>query len=196
MTTIYWPSNIKVGSADYSVEFDVQVNYRRSGGVYTYGLPGARWVSTITFDNDAETLQRPRVEALLMSLRGGARRLSMPHFGRPVPHGTLRGAPILLYATTPGQSYLSLTNCNGGLKAGDIIGVNGQLVMVESDAGPFNGVMTIQISPAIRDGISANTAVVWNRPETLWIPKTSTAGPFPYKPMYRPSFSVDFVEVP
>lgn len=196
MSTIYWPANIKIGSADYGISYDVQINVRRSGGVYTYGLPGARWVATITFDNDAETLQRPQIEALITSLRGGARRLSMPHFGRPVPRGTLRGSPVLNTLALPGQNTVQLGNCNGGLLSGDILGIGGQLVMIEADTNPSGGVMTAAVSPAIRNQVTAGTPVVWNRPEAIWITKNSTAGPFPYKPMYRPSFSVEFVEVP
>lgn len=196
MTTIYWPANIKVGSVDFGISYDVQINVRRSGGVYTFGLPGARWVATVTFDNDHEEEQRPRIEALIASLRGGARRLSMPHFGRPVPRGTLRGTPVLNTLALPGNNSVQLGQCNGGLYAGDIIGVGGQLLYVEGDASPSGGVMSVNVSPAVRNQVNAGTPVVWNRPEALWIPKDSTAGPFPYKPKIRPSFSVEFVEVP
>lgn len=195
-TTVSWPAALTPGAADYGVEFDVQITAFRSGRIVTFGLPGARWVATITFANDSEDATRPLAEALIVSLRGGSRRLWMPHFGRPIPNGTLRGAPTLRDATTPGQSGLWLTNCNGGLKAGDILGVGGQLLMIEEDANPTGGAMPVLVSPAVRNSNGSGTPVVWNRPVATWIPKSALAGPFPYAPKYRPGFSVELVEAP
>lgn len=199
MSTIDWPADIKPTAVDFGVEFDVQMSVMRSGRVYTYGLPGARLVATITFAGQVvqgpeDDALRARVEALIVSLRGGARRLSMPHFGRPVPNGTLRGSPVLAAPTTVGANTIQLANCNGGLKAGDWGGLGTQIIMAEESVDPSSGVMTVKISPCVRAVYSAGTAFVWNRPTCLWIPKESTAGPFPYLPVVRPSFSVEFVE--
>jgi hypothetical protein len=194
MSTIVWPSTITPAAADFGIEYDVQLAVMRSGKVYTYGLPGARWTATITFRNDTKDALRGLVEALVASLRGGARRLSMPHFGRPVPNGTLRGSPTLSSPTTVGANTLPLANCNGGVKAGDILGLGTQLLMAEEDANPSSGNMTVKISPCVRAVYSAGTAVTWNRPTCLWIPKSSVAGPFPYLPGVRPSFSLELVE--
>lgn len=195
MATITWPANIHVGSADYGIAFDVQINVMRSGLIYTHGLPGARWTATLTFDNDHEDEQRPRVEALLLSLRGGANRLAMPHFGRPIPRGALRGSPTVGATTTPGAGTIALANCNGGLLAGDIIGVGGVWYMVEENVNPSGGNMTVKVSPAVRAAVSSGSPVTWNRPTSLWIPKNATMGPFPFRPAkFRPAFSVEFVE--
>jgi hypothetical protein len=194
MTTIAWPSNVRPGAADFGIEFDVQLTVMRSGRVNTFGLPGARWVATITFDNDHEEEQRPRVEALILSLKGGANQLAMPHFGRPIPRGTLRGSPTLGANVPPGAEIFPILNATGSLLKGDIIGVGGQLLMVVNDAFPANGRIDVQVSPSTRRAYSAGTAVVWNRPTCLWIPKTSTAGPFPYRPNMRPGFSIELVE--
>lgn len=195
MATINWPASIKVGAVDYGIEYDVQLNVRRNGRVDTYGLPGARWVASIRFENELEQMMRPAIEALLVSLEGGANRLSMPHFGRPRPNGTLTGSPTLQTTAAAGSKSLALANCNGTLKAGDIIGVPGQFVMVLADATPVANNMTVSISPCLRVQQTSGTAVTWNKPTTLWIPKSSTAGPFPYlQNKVRPGFSVEFVE--
>lgn len=193
MSTIAWPAGVVPASADYGIEYDVQISVMRSGRVDTYGLPGARWTAVLSFKPAYDAARAP-VEALIASLRGGARRLSMPYFGRRAPNGTLRGSPILSSPTTVGANVIALTNCNGGVKAGDILGLGTQLLMVEEDADPSGGDMTIKISPCVRTVYSAATAVVWDAPTCLWIPRSSVAGPFPYLPGPRPSFSIELVE--
>lgn len=197
MTTIYWPSELTVAATlDIGIEYDVQMNVGRSGALETYGLPGARFVCTVGLANDKETRYRPRIEALIVSLRGGARLLSMHHLGRPVPLGTLRGSPTLDSPASAGASTLALANCNGTLEAGDLIGLPGQVVFIEASAAPSGGKMTVSISPATRAAHNAGTTVTWNKPPILWIPKSSTAGPFPFMAAgVRPAFSVELVEV-
>lgn len=197
MTTIVWPSSIKIVAADYQPEFDVQLNIMRSGRVDTYGLPGHRWVATITFPGQVvhtaeDDAQRGRVEALIMSLRGGARKLQMGYFGRPVPNGALRGSPKLASPTTVGANTISLKDCNGGVLAGDILGLGTQLLMVEEDASPIAGAMTVKVSPCVRAVYSADTAIVWNRPTCLWVQQESVS--FPFLPNVRPEFSIKLVE--
>lgn len=195
MSTINWPSDIVVEGADYSIEYDVQLNVARSGSIETYGLPGARWVVTITFPNDYETLTRPRIEALIASLRGGARDLSMGHLSRKTPNGTLTGSPTVGTATAKGDNTIALANCNGTLKAGDMIGVGTELFMVEEDATPVASAMTVKVSPAVRSINSVGTSVVWNNPKILWIPRSNVAGPFPFQGgNLRPGFSLELVE--
>lgn len=194
MSTIIWPSSVDVAGVDYAIEFDVQINVMRSGRVDTYGLPGARWTAVVTFPGDDDDVLRGAAEALIVSLRGGARRLSMGHFARPIPNGTLRGSPVLAAPTTEGANTISLTNCNGGVKAGDIGGLGTQLLMAEEDANPSGGNMTVKVSPCVRAVYSAGTAFVWNEPTCLWIPRSSVAGPFPRYGSKRPEFSIELVE--
>lgn len=196
MATINWPAHIRVESCDYAVQFDVQISTMRNGRVYTYGLPGARWTANLYFGNDTEGGLRPQVEALIVSLEGGANRLSMPHFGRPIPNGTLRGTPTLQNSVAGGAKTISIANANGTLKAGDIIGLPGQIVMVMEDVAPVDNVLTdVPIRPALFSGHTGGTAITWNKPTTLWIPKSSTAGPFPYRTgRFRPGFSIELVE--
>jgi hypothetical protein len=195
MATINWPTNIRIGGADYGIEFDVQISVMRNGRVYTYGLPGGRWTASLRFEADFEDMTRPQIEALIVSLEGGAHRLSMPHFGRPTPNGTLRGSPTIAGTLLAGSKTINITSANGTLKAGDIIGVPGQIVMVTQDVAPFATNLTAQVRPAIRSQHNSGTPIAWNRPTTLWIPRASTAGPFPFMPGgARPGFSIDLVE--
>lgn len=197
MATIPFPATIRVGAVDYGIQFDVQISLARNGKVFTYGLPGHRWVSTITFEPELEQMQRPAIEALIVSLEGGINRLQMPHFGRPRPNGTFSGAPTLASAVVAGAKSLVMGSVAGTLKAGDILGLPGQLFMVMADAAPSAGNMTVQVKPASRLNYNSGTAVTWNRPTTLWIPRESIAGPFPYRPASeRPGFAIELVEAP
>lgn len=191
--SIYWPTGLTPASADYALQYDVQLSVMRSGRVYTHGLPGYRWVCTLTFapTNSANDADRGKVEALVASLRGGARELIAPHFGRPVPNGTISGSPVLASTATVGANTISISGGSGTLKAGDIIGVGSNLVMVEKD---WSGSGSVSISPAIRVQASSGTSVVYNRPTTKWIATTSVAGPFPYLPGSRPSFAIELTE--
>lgn len=196
MATYNWPTAIKVGPVDYAVEFDVQLTILRLGKISTFKLPGARWTCSIRFENDLESRYRPALEAMIVNLEGGAHRLSFGHWGRPIPNGTLRGNPTLGAAVAAGATSLTIINANGGLRAGDIIGLPGQFVMVMADINPtLTNLNNVQVKPAIRATHNSGTPVTWNRPTTLWIPDTNIAGPFPYQQARsRPGFSCRFVE--
>lgn len=191
-----WPANFVTETTDYGIDFDVQITTMRSGRLYTYGLPGARWTVTIGFPNDTEAGLRPAVEAFLVSLEGGANRVSLGHLGRKQPNGTMRASPMLNGAHAQGARQLTLSNVNGTLRAGDIVGLPGQMLMVvDGDYAPTGSNMVIHTSPALFTGYASGTPLTWDRPTTLWIPKSSSVGPFPYRAgRARPGFSVDFVE--
>lgn len=196
MAVFDWPTAVKVGPVDYGVEFDVQLTIVRSGKIFTYGLPGARWTCSVRFENDLESRYRPALEAMLVRLRGGANRLSFHHWGRPIPNGSLRGNPTLGAAVAAGATSLTIINANGGLRAGDIIGLPGQFAMVMEDVNPsLTNLNGVQIEPALRAAHNSGTPITWNRPKTLWIPDTNVAGPFPYEQARaRPGFSCRFIE--
>ncbi|HRO60311.1 MAG TPA: hypothetical protein PK177_14290 [Burkholderiaceae bacterium] len=194
MTTIVWPASLIPASADYTPQYDVRINTPLSGQIDTYGLPGQRWVGTIVIATTRNDIKRGAQEALLNSLRGGARTLQAPYFGRMLPNGTLRGTPTLRGAVAAGASLVPLQNCNGGVRAGDVFGLGGQLLMVDEDASPSGGNMDVKVSPAVRKPHSAGTAWVWNRPTCPWIPRTPVT--FPYRPgRVRPAFSFELVDI-
>lgn len=195
MAIYSWPADVKVGTFDAAIEFDVQINTFRDGSIQTYGLPGARWVVVVGFESEVEQMQRPRIEAMIVNLEGGANRLSMHHHGRPFPNGTMRGSPTLNASVATGAKQIQIANANGTLKSGDIIGLLGQNVMVMNDVTPSGGVMTVDVKPAIRNAAAPGTAIVWNKPTVHFIPRTNVAGPFGYRiGGVRPGFSVEFVE--
>lgn len=195
MPTKNWPATVKVSAGDYAIDFDVQVSTMRNGRLFTYELPGARWTVSLSFPDDSEDGQRPALEAFITSLKGGANRLSLGHLGRKQPNGTMRGTPVLNGAHAQGAEQLTMASVNGTLKDGDIIGLPGQMLMVVGGSTPSGGNMVVQVAPPLFTGYANATPVTWNQPTTLWIPKSATAGPFPFRAgRHRPGFSVDFVE--
>lgn len=191
-TTITWPSNVIPAAADYGMEFDVQKFPLRSGKIDRHGFPGGRWTATITLPPDYDP-GRAKIEAVVMALRGGARLLRMPHFGRPVPRGTMRGSPTLAQSTTRGADTVTIT-ATGTLLAGDIIGLGDYFFMVGADATASAGAITVAVSPSVPKAFSSGTQVKWDKPTTLWVPRESVAGPFPFLPVVRPSFSIDLIQ--
>ena len=195
MAVYSWPSDVSIAAFDAGVEYDVQFNVMRNGSITTYGLPGARWVCAVGFSPEVESMKRPKIEALLMKLEGGANRLAMHHHGRPIPNGSMRGTPIINTNAPAGSKSIQLANVNGTLLAGDIIGVLGQNLMVVDDAAPSGGLMTVNVRGALRAAVTVGASVTWNKPTINWIPRTNIAGPFPFRPAkVRPGFTVEFIE--
>jgi hypothetical protein len=181
-------------------DFGLRPNVRLSTSPFTEGvktveIPGARWVATLTFAPQAGE-ERARVESFFASVRGQANRIRMGHPSRKRPRGTIGGSVFVqgdlprgwlgatLYGLSPGATLL----------AGDLVGINGQLLMVTSDqVANGSGVMSIGFAPGLREPVSANTAVEWNNPKTTWI-LTDNEVRVPHAPGVSPSFSVDLME--
>ena len=122
MTTIVYPDPAlsrawAVAQYDEGVQWDVEITTSRNGRVYTQALPGARWKATLAWDADsvAHLTQRRQLEALLMSLRGGANRLQVWHLLTPQPLGTLRGLPVdrAVAALIPDTVFIHVKDARG-----------------------------------------------------------------------------------
>jgi hypothetical protein len=197
MAILAWPSDVRVGTASFSVEYDVQINVMRNGSITTYGLPGARWTCSLSFPPVLEDMQGPAVEALLVGLEGGANRLQMIHWRRPFPRGTLRGVPVVSQNAASGSKQILLGSATTGttLKKGDILGILGQWVMVMADAVAVSNTMTVDIKPPLRNAVTVGTPVTWNKPAINWIPQSPIAGPFHYSPNgVNAGLTIDLVE--
>ncbi len=199
MANISWPG-FRFETVSYSIEHNIQRSFMRNGRTLTEELPGTRFVCTVNFGDDLEEEgftegERPALEALIASLKGGANRLQMSALWRPIPRGTMRGTPVLSTGAAAGASSIAMSSVGGTLLAGDIIGVGGQIVEVLANATPSGGAMTVQFLPELRTAVSTSAPVSWNGATTLWIPMKPVSGPFPFA-LYgrRPGFSLELVE--
>lgn len=199
MSDINWPTTGRAFTQfnwDEGLAFDVQITIARAGNLSTRMLPGWRWVATLGVPDESVVYRRDRqaLEALLARMRGGVNRLAMYNPAKVLPAGTLRGSPTVASpGAVKGASSIALTNCNGSLFAGDLIGLAGQRVMVSQDTDPVGGAMTVPFEPPLRGNVGAGTAVVYDRPRSLFVPQEPTLM-LPYRGTEFPGFSVALIE--
>ncbi|MFM1991283.1 MAG: hypothetical protein RJA99_4240 [Pseudomonadota bacterium] len=158
--------------------------------VQTVDMLASRWVCSLAF-TPHQNAERAAVESLMAQMRGQGNRLSMGHPLRRVPRGTMRGTPTLTSTASALASTIAITG-TGTLLAGDMLGIGGELVMVTADNPSLSAV---PIAPFLRASKAAGTAVVWDWPRTLFIPRESGATRVPLGPRVSPGFSLDLVEV-
>lgn len=194
-TTITVPAGAKWAiplSADFGLRQNALVSTSMDGTVQRFELPGARWVMTLNFNNQTWD-DRAKLEALFASMRGQINPMSMGHPMRRIPRGTMRGSPTLNGSHAQFATTLNITG-TGTLLAGDMLGVNGQLVMVTANTDISAAV--VPITPYLRAAQTNGTAITWDWPRALWIP-TDAEVRLPLGPGSRicGPFSVSLTEV-
>jgi len=197
-----WPSSGRfagVVQQDEGIEWDVELVVYRNGVVHTSSLPGARWVCELWFPDDtvAYIVDRRRLESLLTSLRGGAKRLRLGNLLTPKPLGTLQtGTPQVATTMAEGATSVNLKLCNGTLLRGDRFqfGATGQRVMATADATPDGSAnMTVAFEPAARVSAAVNTAIVYDKPFTSYI-LAEPRNIFPSRQDKLPGFGIRLIE--
>jgi hypothetical protein len=143
-----------------------------SGSVRTVGIPGARWMAALTWPSmhrdDAVVLQ-----ALLVRLRGMENRLLMHDLSKPVLRGSGGGTPVVNGASQTGSSIIlsGLPATTLVYKAGDMLGIGGELKMVTTDAtSTGGGALTVQFEPPLRASPSNGSAVTTSKPQARFVP--------------------------
>ncbi len=197
MTTLSWPSLTVAGpgSLDWSlVPNTITFESPLSGSMQTVEFPGARWKVSMSMDNLQEA-DTALLQAMLVQLRGRAGRLALHNFARPTPRGTIAGTPLVMGASQTGNTLI-IDGCTVGttLKAGDFIGVNGELKMVVADAtANGSGQMTLTIEPPLRSSPADNAAITTTRPTaTFMLAQDETK--WSSRPGVLTSFPLEFVE--
>lgn len=200
MADITWPTGttdpgFAVASYVEEPEWDVEITFSRNGKLFTRALPGMRWTARLAFPPIAGgyAVNRGRLEALLMQLRGGANRLLLWHLIRPRPAGTLAGTPTLSGAIAAGATSCSVTGTAGQtILRGDRVafGAGGQRVMAVADM-TLPG--TLQFEPAVRAAVSSGTALVWDKPATRYVLRNPSIA-MPAEAGMFPGFSIELVE--
>ncbi len=133
------------------------------------------------------------VEAWIASMRGKTNVVNMYHLQRPEPRGNMRGTPV-----TPGCAprvrVLTVVGDPGfTLRAGDMIGAAGLLLMVERDCkADGSGTCVVPLVNRVRRTIPLGSAVIWDRPTAPF--RLISTSPVQYVGGYSPEISFDFVE--
>lgn len=138
---------------------------------------GERWVATITVPINSYSIAQT-VEALLAQLRGMDGTVEIWHLARPAPSGTMRGTPTLSATAAQGAQSLSVTTSVAGVtvKAGDMLGVGTQLVMVGADATAAGTALTVPLASRLRASVASGSAVVWDKPRAKFRLSSDTSG--------------------
>jgi hypothetical protein len=181
MTTKTFP--ILAQAAPVNLEWSLQSNTQTftsplNGTMQTLELPGARWRASFTFQNLAEA-DAAKLQAFLVSLRGQAGRFYLYNFARPKPNGVGTGTPRVNGAGQSGGTLLTdgwTASQTGILKAGDFIGVNGELKMVTADVNSDgSGNATLSIEPPLRSSPADNSAITVTQPTTTFMLTEATS---------------------
>lgn len=161
-----WPAGIKPTDARLTMQTNQRVNASPFGGSeQAVDMLNDRWMMTLTlapmFNRDGGA-----VESFLASFRGQVNTVNLWHFARPTPVGTLDGSPTLSASAAQGAASIAIATTAGRtLKAGDMVGAGGLLLMAAADAtANGSGVLTVSLTNRLRIALSAGAAVTWNKP--------------------------------
>ncbi len=112
-----------------------------------------------------------RREAFLMSLASTGDWVRLSHRQRPAPLGTLRGSPTAQASASAGARTISVqTSAGATMLAGDILGVNGQLLLTAYAGATANGsgVMSLPLVLPLRAAVSSSAPLTWSAPTATW----------------------------
>lgn len=122
---------------------------------------------------ESDTADGQAIESFINALRGQVNVVSLYHFGRPAPLGTMRGTLTISGAVSQGASSITVTGGAGQasktLLAGDLLGVGGLLLEVAANAtANGSGVITVTLNTRVRTALSNGAAVTWDKPSALF----------------------------
>jgi hypothetical protein len=164
-----WPTSIRPRSCRMVLETNQIVNESPQGGSeQVVDRLNDRWTCSLTLPIRTHA-DAAALEAFLASFRGQVNWISLWHMVRPVPRGTLRGTPTVSGAHAAGSAELRIA-CDTGvlLRAGDLIGAGGMLLMVAEDALQSGGFMDIPLVNRTRVALADGAAVTWDKPTTTF----------------------------
>lgn len=173
MATIDWPSD----AAFVPRALRIGVNVAKSswagffsGQVQQVSHAADRLRCTVTLP-PCDGAAGARREAWLLGLASTGDWVRMPHLHRIVPAGTLRGLPTVAASALAGARSVQITTTPGAtLVGGDVLGINGQLVMVgyAGAAADGAGLITVPLALPLPVPVSTSLPVLWQLPPGLW----------------------------
>ena len=175
-----------------------------NGGVQTSEVPGKRWKASMTLPS-ATLEDRAAVEAFFDSLNGQATRVRIWHMGRlgrqghGSPMGTINTTGVTV-KTDAAQfaTQFTIAGCGNAttLEAGDMLAVNGQLLMNPAQAvANAGGDMVVKATGGLRQALTAGMAVTLIKPTALFILSNPDWRASYTNGAYSTEFAIDFEEV-
>lgn len=199
MAVIDLPAGLQPGVASFSLlKAGAQFASPLNGTINAIDFVAERWTTNFTTPPQPTDLAG-QIEAFGNFMSGGVNYVRLRHPTRPVPRGTMRGAPVVQANANRGANFFSLGNCgaNATLKAGDMIKITEaeQLFQVAFDAqANSGGFMDVYTLNRARIDIAAGSAVEWNQPKVTFL-----CPAMQHEVVFRPgiveALSLDLVEV-
>jgi len=187
-------------------------------------LLGELWQVMIELPPRTSPVDGAAREAFFDRLRGPVNRISLWNLRFPAPQGTLRdgatasvvngslaavtvvnaslavvtvvyGTPVLVNALAQFASTATISHIAGRtVRAGDMLGINSQLVRVMADATADGaGRMTIEFLPRMRAAAAAQTVITWDRPTATFMLRADGV-PTTWRPGLHDAASLDLIE--
>jgi hypothetical protein len=195
-----------------------------SSSAQVLNYTGERWQTSISLVPGNRPLVGGAIEAFVDRLCGPANRVTLWNLRRPVPLGTLRdgsaisvvngssaavsvvngsSAAVSVVGGTPVVASQIAAGANSGqiqtfvgrtVEAGDMLGLNGQLVRaMAAGTADGNGLLSIEFQPRARAAIPAFTVVQWNQPTANFMLKTESPATT-WRPGMYESTSLELIE--
>lgn len=191
--------------------------------VQTLDLLGERWFVSMDTTLGTEDLDAGEREAFFDRLRGPVNRIALWNLARPVPLGTfgagqninvvngslqpvtvvnaalqvvnvVGGTAVTTGAAVKGANTITVTHIAGRtLRAGDMLGINGQLVRVLANVTFSGASATVEFAPRLRADVPSNTVIVYDRPTAVFM-LMSNSVPVVHRPGMYEGSSFDLIE--
>jgi hypothetical protein len=177
MATFDWPAAWRPKQFELSLfRATVQSRSPTTQAFHAVDLLAWRWMVALEM-GDELTADAGPYEAFFNRLSGGVNDVRLWHFNRPVPLGTMRGAPTLASAAAQFTDVLSVQTVAGAtLLDGDFLGLANQLLQVAEPAtANGSGVMTVRLVNRLRAAVATSTAVLWDKPTARFVVPASQA---------------------
>lgn len=194
MTLIAWPTGLVPRSFSLTLATVERAHQAPVGGSeQVVDLLNDRWMASLELA-PRRRLDGGYVEGFVAGLRGMTNTVALWHMARPLPRGTMRGAPTVVGTHAQGSSTLALATTAGAtLMAGDMLGVSGLLLMVrQACVANGAGAMTVPLANRLRTLVNDGALVTWDRP-TAPFRKVNRTG-VSYAPGVANAVQIEFVE--
>ncbi len=196
MALYTWPASLK----PQKVMWRLRTNAIRSPSMFTgvsqvAVMPGSLWEVNMEFTGHLTRFRREH-EAFFLSIRGPADIVWMPAPDRPIPRGTMRGAPTLATQMGVGVKTATIVTTAGAtLLAGDFVSIGTYLFMVRVNAVANGaGLMSVEFVNAAKVTRAAGTPVEWDRPHTGFLMDTDFSGMLNTPAGISDGFAVTLIE--
>jgi len=197
MTTYAWP-----GWKVARFELRIVPNTRTFVGPYTpatqvIDLLGERWRARIDLVPTTDSIETAAREAWFDRLKGPANLFTLYNLSQPAPQGTISGAPTLSGAVAQlANTCVIQTTAGKTVRAGDMLGIAGQLVRVMADAtADGGGLLTVEFQPRARIAWGNGAAVTLAQPTANFMLAGTDGVPIPRLPGFSDGVSFEAIEV-